>query len=171
MSLYKFLISLSVAVCVYTSAFAQSPQSSQAPSAPNFIEKIEEDSNGNIQIDIPDNILDALLKIESIKKIKKSNLHKGINKVDGFRIQVFSDGTNQRSLESRARARGTAIANRFPKYRGQIYCSSHSPYWFTRVGNFETKEDAAAALSELKSSFPQYAGDMRIVQCQIVVLK
>ncbi len=79
----------------------------------------------------------------------------GINKLSGFRIQVFSDGRNQHTLEARAKARGSAILAKFPKYRGQIYTYSSSPNWYTRV----------------KKAFPNYASEMRVVKCQIVVIK
>ena len=95
----------------------------------------------------------------------------GINKMSGFRIQVFSDGRNQHSLERRAKARGNAIAARFPKYRGQVYTSSSSPNWYTRIGNFRTQAEAQAAIAELKRAFPQFASEMRVVKSQIVVIK
>lgn len=138
------------------------------------VDLIEKESNGNIEIDIPDNIIRELLKEESVKTVKtvqKQNLRPGINKVDGFRIQVFSDGSHQGSLESRARARGNAVVAKFPKYRGQVYSYSSSPNWYTRVGNFRTSAEASAALVELRRAFPQFAGEMRVVKSQIVVIK
>lgn len=95
----------------------------------------------------------------------------GINKMPGYRIQVFSDGRNQHSLESRARARGSAIVARFPKYRGQVYTFSSAPNWYARVGNFRSQEEAASALAELKRAFPQFASEMRVVRSRIVVVK
>ncbi|MDE5839947.1 MAG: SPOR domain-containing protein, partial [Muribaculaceae bacterium] len=88
---------------------------------------------------------------------------------NGYRIQVFSDGRNQSSLEARAKARGNAIVARFPKYRGQVYTFSSAPNWYTRIGNFRNEEDAQKALDELKRSFPGFSSEMRVVRSKINV--
>lgn len=139
----------------------------------NPIERIVEESEGTVEIDIPEDILKELLKEEQkvAPKTQKNTLRPGINKVDGFRIQIFSDGSHQSSLESRARARGNAVVAKFPKYRGQVYSFSSSPNWYTRIGNFKTSAEASAALAELKRAFPQFANEMRVVRSQIVVIK
>lgn len=139
----------------------------------NIVARIIEESEGNVEIDIPDNILTLILTPPSGNKRQttEQQLRPGINKMDGFRIQVFSDGRNQSSLEARAKARGSAILAKFPKFRGQIYTFSSSPNWYTRVGNFRTQGEANAALSELKRAFPKFASEMRIVKCKIVVVK
>lgn len=176
MKILKSLSVLALAVSIILPAGAQTaaPQTAK----PNIAERISEESGGNVTIEIPENILNELYKEEAPKTNTgpKTNdgqktLKPGINKINGFRIQVFSDGTNQHSLESRAKARGNAIAARFPKYRGQVYSYSSAPNWYTRVGNFETQQEASKALGELKAAFPQYAGDMRIVKCQVVIKK
>lgn len=135
----------------------------------NIVEKIQTESNGNVIIDIPSNLLDLML--QSSKKEQIHEIKHGVNKLSGFRIQVFSDGRNQHTLEARAKARGSAILAKFPKYRGQIYTYSSSPNWYTRVGNFRTNAEANAALSELKRAFPNYSSEMRVVKSQIVVVK
>ncbi len=136
----------------------------------NVVEKIEQESNGNISIEIPPAILDLILQ-KSASKPSMQEIRPGINKLSGFRIQVFSDGRNQNTLEARAKARGSAILAKFPKYRGQVYTYSSSPNWYTRVGNFRTNAEANSALAELKRAFPNYASEMRVVKCQIVVIK
>lgn len=137
-------------------------------SGENVIERIETESKGNVIIEIPDNLLDLIL--HSSKK-DTSHDKSGIKKSTGFRIQVFSDGRNQHTLEARAKARGSAVLAKFPKYRGQIYTFSSSPNWYTRVGNFRTNAEANAALTELKKAFPNYSSEMRVVKSQIVVVK
>lgn len=136
----------------------------------NPIEKIMEESEGRITIDIPASILESLLVNPGGKK-GNADLKSGINKIAGYRIQVFSDGRNQSTLESRAKARGNLILSKFPKYKGQIYTYSSSPNWFTRVGNFRTASEANSALSELKKAFPNFSSEMRVVKSQIVVIK
>ena len=136
----------------------------------NTVEKIMEESNGNITIDIPAPILESILQTTTGKRMD-ADLKTGINKIAGYRIQVFSDGRNQSTLESRAKARGNMILSKFPKYKGQIYTYSSSPNWFTRVGNFRTASEANSALTELKKAFPNLASEMRVVKSQIVVIK
>ena len=157
-----FLISLLLCMLNWTS-------SAQTKAGENPVEKIMEESNGNITIDIPASILASILQAPSGKK--KEELKTGINKMAGYRIQVFSDGRNQSTLESRARARGNMILSKFPKYKGQIYTYSSSPNWFTRIGNFRTSAEANSALTELKKAFPSLATEMRVVKSQIVVIK
>lgn len=148
------------------------PRPASADEPANPIDIIEEQTSGNIEIDIPDNILREIMKEDQAPQRRAhEELRPGINKLEGFRIQVFSDGHNQASLESRAKARGSAIVAKFPKYRGQVYSFSSAPNWYTRIGNFRTQAEASAALSELKRAFPAFAGEMRVVKSRIVVIK
>ncbi len=138
----------------------------------SLVEKIENGSKQKIQITVPDFILDLLVSDQDREKKNTGPvIRPGVNRLSGFRIQVFSDGRSAHSLESRAKARGSAIASKFPKYRGQVYTFSSAPNWYTRIGNFQTQQDAAKALAELKRSFPQFASEMRIVKSQIVIVK
>ena len=159
----QLLLILSMACCwVCVSSQTQQPA--------NPVEMIMEESNGNIVINIPEALLPAILSNPTGKK-GSSELKTGINKMAGYRIQVFSDGRNQSSLESRARARGNMILSKFPKYKGQIYTFSSSPNWYTRIGNFRTIAEANSALTELKKAFPNLSTEMRVVKSQIVVIK
>ena len=88
----------------------------------NPVDVIETESAGNITINIPGNILELIISDQdSPKKAAGPVIKPGINKLTGYRIQVFRHGRGQHSLESRAKARGSVIASRFPKYRGQVY--------------------------------------------------
>lgn len=152
-------------------AMAQS-ESDADESPANVVERIEQESLGKISIEIPEELIQKLMQPDEHKASSNTpNLRPGINKLSGYRIQVFSDGRNQHSLEQRAKSRGNAIAAKFPKYRGQVYSFSSSPNWYTRVGNFRTSAEASAALAELKRAFPQYASEMRVVKSQIVVIR
>jgi hypothetical protein len=137
----------------------------------NAVQKVEANSNGNLLINIPDDILNSILNGASEPAKQSSNTRpvRTSGKTSGYRIQVFSDGRNQTTLEARARARGSAIVAKFPKYRGQIYSFSKSPNWYTRVGNFSTAAEANAALQELKRAFPSFASEMRTVKCDIIL--
>lgn len=141
----------------------------------NAIEKIVTESNGNVEIEIPSKIMEMLLTPPAPAKKhterKRDNLKPGINKIRGYRVQVFADGRDQSTLEARVKMRANAISARFPKYRGQVYTFSSSPNWYCRVGNFQTQQEAAAALQELKRAFPAFAGEMRVVNSQVVIIK
>ncbi|MBD5328837.1 MAG: SPOR domain-containing protein [Bacteroides sp.] len=158
-------------------AAAQSVSSSEDTHvSSNVIERIETASGGNVEIEIPSDILHLLVSPptapkKNVEVKRQPNLKPGINKIRGFRVQVFADGRNQNTLESRVKMRANAISARFPKYRGQVYTFSHSPNWYCRVGNFQTQKEAAAALVELKRAFPAFAGEMRVVNSEIVVIK
>lgn len=131
-----------------------------------------EESEGKIVIEIPDDILKNLLtEPTSRRQNGQQHLRPGVNRMAGFRIQVFSDGRHQSTLEARAKARGSAIAARFPKYRGQVYTHSSAPNWYTRIGNFRTQAEAAAALDELKRAFPSFASEMRVVKSNVIIIK
>lgn len=158
-------IIITIAWVISLPAVAQS-----ANSGKEIVERIENSSGGNVSIKIPDNILQYMMR-EDVQQPQQPNLRPGINKLSGFRIQVFSDGSNQRGLEARAKARGNAIAARFPKYRGQVYTFSSSPNWYARIGNFRTQAEASEALTELRRAFPQYANEMRVVKSQIIIIK
>lgn len=138
--------------------------------SPNIVERICTESSGNIQITISNEMVDLIRNDLPASRQTGKSTRTGINKTQGWRIQVFSDGRNQHSLESRAKARGNAIVARFPKYRGQVYTFSKSPNWYTRVGNFKSSAEAEAALAELKRAFPSFASEMRAVRSQIVVI-
>lgn len=122
-------------------------------------ERIVEESEGRISIDIPDEILKSLEK--------HNNKHYVKGKSTGWRILVFFDGRNQQSLERRAKSRANAIVRRFPKYSKQVYHKSKAPNWLTQVGNFTSHEAAGEALAELKKAFPSFANEMLIVTSEI----
>ncbi|MCH5229754.1 MAG: SPOR domain-containing protein [Muribaculaceae bacterium] len=143
---------------------------SQAQDKQNAVERIMAQSEGKITIEIPESILTSLLQTSGNKR-SANEVKPGINKMAGYRIQVFSDGRNQSTLESRAKARGNMILSKFPKYKGQIYTFSSSPNWYTRIGNFRTASEANSALTELKKAFPNLSSEMRVVKSQIIVIK
>ncbi|MDE6297897.1 MAG: SPOR domain-containing protein [Muribaculaceae bacterium] len=177
MRLKKHIIAalLAVAVIFPITAAAQSADETEKQQL-NAIEKIVTDAEGNVILDIPDDIINLLITPPAppkriVETRKQPALKPGINHIKGFRVQVFADGRNQATLESRVRMRANAVSAKFPKYRGQIYTFSSSPNMYCRVGNFQSQKEAAAALSELKRAFPSFAGEMRIVNSDIVVIK
>ncbi|MDE5652394.1 MAG: SPOR domain-containing protein [Muribaculaceae bacterium] len=169
-------------ICVMLGATA-APAAAQEPAEevaaeeerqPSVAEKIMEESQGNVEIVIDDDLMERIMEPphgRPITRTQRTSIRNGLNKVKGYRIQVFSDGRNQSTLEARAKQRGSAVAAKFPKYRGQVYTYSSAPNWITRIGNFQTSGEAAAALDELKRAFPSFAGEMRIVNSDIYVIR
>lgn len=169
--LLTFMISLIISMSINLSA-SRPGVNDKEENRSNPVEKIEMQSDGKVVIIIPDSILELILTEPEFRKSQpKDNIRPGINRLQGYRIQVFSDGRNQNSLESRAKARGSAIVAKFPRYRGQVYTYSSSPNWYTRIGNFRTSEEASNALTELKRAFPSFASEMRVVRSQIIIVK
>lgn len=164
----KVIMTLAAILFTVSATFAQ--QETSRDEEPSIVEKIEQGSNGDITIDMSDEMLELIMTEPDVHKNTGKSHQTGVNKGSGWRIQVFSDGRNQHSLESRAKARGNAIVAKFPKYRGQIYTFSKSPNWYTRVGNFRTAAEANSALAELKRAFPAFANEMRAVKSQIVTI-
>ncbi|MBD5420208.1 MAG: SPOR domain-containing protein [Bacteroides sp.] len=144
------------------SAFADGPEYE------NIVERIEAESNGNVTIMIEEELLDKILTDPGVAVRKKQAVDPNAQR-NGYRIQVFSDGRNQSTLEARAKARGNAIVARFPKYRGQVYTYSSAPNWYTRIGDFRNEQEAQEALDELKRSFPNFGSEMRVVKSKINV--
>ena len=156
----SILILLSVTFTAYSDDKIVNPE--------QIINDIVTGSNNNVTIEMSNDLYNLLIPTKKERKVVNRN---GTYRTMGYRIQVFSDGRNQHTLEARANARGNAVLSRFPKYKGQIYTFSKSPNWFTRIGNFETLEDANSALNELKRAFPSFSGEMRIVKCEVLIRK
>lgn len=105
---------------------------------------------------------------ERLRRVVKTSAEAGGEKVSvgGYRILVFS-GNNAVSAKNEADARAAAVNEHFPEY--ETYVSYSAPYWRLKVGDFREYEDAAAALSAFKKSFPNIAREMRLVRERINV--
>ncbi|MBR3101541.1 MAG: SPOR domain-containing protein [Muribaculaceae bacterium] len=84
----------------------------------------------------------------------------------GYRIQAYSNN-DSRTGKTAVQQRARAIAMRFPQYRS--YISYNAPAWKLRIGDFKSQADAQAALSRIRSVFPQYARDMSVVRDKVNV--
>lgn len=85
-------------------------------------------------------------------------------KIAGFRIQVFSDN-NSRTAKNEARTKSQNITEAFPHLR--TYVTYDAPYWRLRVGDFRSRTDAEEAAEEIKSRFPSYSREVRVVRDRI----
>lgn len=170
---FRVFILFAMALVMTAPLFAQDEVETEKEQ--NIIEVIEETSAGNITIDIPDNLIKLIepVKASEIQDNTKRYRTKpsGHRQISGYRIQIFSDGRNQSTLKRRATARANSVIAKFPQYRNQVYSFSKAPNWYTRVGNFKTEREANAALMDLRRAFPSFAGEMRIVRSNIVVIE
>lgn len=89
-------------------------------------------------------------------------------KINGFRVQVFSDN-NQKTSQQEAKAKEKKINERFPEY--ETYVVYNSPYWRLKVGDFRTEFDAESAADDIKRAFPEFAREVRIVRDRVSVTR
>lgn len=72
---------------------------------------------------------------------------KKAEKKKGFRIQVYA-GNNSKSAKDAATAAAAKVRANFPELG--TYVTFLSPRWLCRVGDFETSEEAAQKMRELR---------------------
>ncbi|MDE7473345.1 MAG: SPOR domain-containing protein [Muribaculaceae bacterium] len=82
----------------------------------------------------------------------------------GYRVQVFSDN-NQRTAKGEARSKEMQIKEAFPEYG--TYIVYNSPFWRLKVGDFKTQHEAEAAADAIKSRFPSFAREVRVVRDRV----
>ena len=82
----------------------------------------------------------------------------------GYRVQVYSDG-NQRTAKAETQRKAAAVSHRFPNMR--TYTSYSAPFWRLRVGDFRTRREAEDAAASLRSAFPAYRNEIRVVRDRI----
>lgn len=138
-----------------------SAQSVVADDPHNIVSAIMDD-NENILIVQPE-ILSERLKQGAV--IRSSwNHDRNDRKADPsirYRIQVYSDN-NGHTAKANAEKRKRLIEQKIPGMHG--YVSYDSPYWRVRIGNYQTESEAMAAMKQIKSTFPTFESDIRIVR-------
>ncbi|MDE6301376.1 MAG: SPOR domain-containing protein [Muribaculaceae bacterium] len=82
----------------------------------------------------------------------------------GYRVQVFDDN-NVMSAKHDAQSRRQQLEARFPEFR--TYVQFNSPYWKVKVGDFRTRSEADAAMAAIRSAFPSFASQLRVVRDRI----
>lgn len=78
---------------------------------------------------------------------KSSSMRK--MKANGYRIQVYAGG-NSRVARQEAQSMASRVKSEFPDW--SVYTHFQSPRWICRVGDFQTYEEAANALRELRAT-------------------
>lgn len=82
----------------------------------------------------------------------------------GYRVQVFSDN-NQRTAKNEARSKQSQLREAFPEWT--TYVVYNSPFWRLRVGDFRSHGEADAAANKIRSRFPAFAREVRVVKDRI----
>jgi len=143
-----------------------------ARDAVNVAHSINADTTSTIRV-IQSSALDAfttgiMSQQESVGETEQHEaepeLADGQTRVAGYRVQVFSDN-NQRTAKGEARSKEKLMRESFPDYG--TYVVYNSPFWRLKVGDFRTMHEAEAAADEIKSRFPSFAREVRVVRDRV----
>lgn len=156
----KNLISSILVIASATSATAQVP----------LIMQQLNDSTSHITVIQPDALEARLMEIET-SDAPETETNNGTEtesttptRQGGYRVQVFSDN-NQRTAKNEARYKARMIAEAFPEYA--TYVVFQSPFWRLKVGDFRTQAEADDAANAIRSHFPSFAREVRVVKDRI----
>lgn len=101
-----------------------------------------------------DSIIRTIQDNDVHTKVKKDSVPPKRIRVNGFRVQVYYGGNNQKSkLQARQMAQRVKIW--FEDL--SVYTTFSSPHWICRVGDFQTREEAMEVLTAMRESgkFPR----------------
>ena len=102
--------------------------------------------------------------VETVQPESYENAQGGHTRVAGYRVQVFSDN-NQRTAKGEARSKERQLRGAFPELG--TYVVYNSPFWRLKVGDFRTQHEAEAIADEIKSRFPSFAREVRVVRDRV----
>lgn len=156
---FKSAIIIGVLLAVSQQSFALTDNSENSTIVSNIV------SNSNSTITHPKELESRLILNKSVSETTDSAKTTN-HKIAGFRIQVFSDN-NSRTAKNEARTKASIIAAQFSQY--QTYVIYNSPFWRLRVGDFISEDEANDAAAELKSAFPSFRKEIRVVRDKIIV--
>lgn len=121
-------------------------------------------SNDAVVIIQPDGLAQRLTPFAVIKTNYKDKRDKKLDPNIRYRVQVFSDN-NRQSAKANAEYRKRIVEQRMPGVPG--YVTYDAPYWRVRVGNYQTEAEAVAAMKQIKSNFPAFSNDVRVVKVRV----
>lgn len=138
------------------SLFAQTKPAKQTNKEDIFeVLSVTKAGQGNVRISQNPNML-----VLMDKKIAENEEKQHITFL-GYRVQVYM-GNNQKKSKTDAMEREKKIKEKYPELTS--YLSFASPFWKLRVGDFRTQTDALVLTKQLKSDFPEFAGEIYIVR-------
>ncbi len=122
---------------------------------------------GNVKV-LQDESIQKLVGVHHIASASTSSDNSGslgsstnFVKVRGFKIQAYS-GNNQKRSKQEAESKQAQIRAAYPELETVI--TYNAPVWRLRVGNFLSREDAEATLSEMKKTLPSLGRELYVVQ-------
>ncbi len=101
--------------------------------------------------------IDALL--QKYKEINEEIYLKTLRNMDGFRLQLISTNDRQKALELKSK-----MMAEYPEE--ETYLVYHAPYYRMQMGNFRTREEAAAFAEKIKGAF---TGSAIIIPSKVVI--
>ncbi len=138
----------------------------QKKTSPDTIYSIVDTINmsGVIEV-IQPNGLDSRMKSDTDVKYAGERVAKDMgNDYVRYSIQIFSENKGASSKKN-AEYRKRVVEQRMPGTHANVVYDS--PYWRVRVGSYRTESEAKAAEREVKSKFPSFAGEIRIVRVRV----
>lgn len=146
---------------------AQADEPSQ-PELPALPERIAAESEGMIEVILPEDVLENIMNGPVIpKKGGNTQQNKHVRgRANGWRIVIYS-GPLSKIAEGKRRQ--GMVLGRFSRYRGQVYTSGSAQNTQITIGNFRTQAEANSACAELKNAIPQLRNVARAVPAQIIV--
>ncbi len=138
----------------------------QKKTSPDSIYSIVDTINmsGVIEV-IQPNGLDSRMKSDTDVKYAGERVAKDMgNDYVRYSIQIFSENKGASSKKN-AEYRKRVVEQRMPGTHANVVYDS--PYWRVRVGSYRTESEAKAAEREVKSKFPSFAGEIRIVRVRV----
>ncbi len=160
-------------ISAFIAVIALSPLASH--SEVNVANSINSDSTATIRVIQPAG-LDALTRKATVEIVSEPAEDESVRdnvdseatatRVAGYRVQVFSDN-NQRTAKGEARSKEKQLREAFPDF--DTYIVYNSPFWRLKVGDFRTQHEAEAAADDIKSRFPAFAREVRVVRDRVNV--
>lgn len=96
---------------------------------------------------------------------KTIGFQRGVQEVDGFRVQVYASNLPQ-VAKNEALLLQQELA---PRVDVEIYVISEPPFWKVRLGNFKTREEATEYKEMLNMLFPDLRGGTYVVQDKVII--
>lgn len=136
-------------------------------------EEMNRDSTGHTITVIQSSSLNQLLKYNATAVDEESTEDENVGSISenvsngrtaGYRVQVFSDN-NQRTAKNEARSKEQLLKEAFPDF--ETYIIFNSPFWRLKIGDFKTQHEADAAADAIKSRFPSFSREVRVVRDRI----
>lgn len=158
MKVLKYIIITFVFCCAALSSFA-------APANDSTIVDRLNNSPG-VNIDQPAALNARLVKGVTVEVSKDSDKDKNTSATQPkqsangrFSIEIFSGNGAQAKNQANARRRN--VGSRFPQYNTRLVYDA--PFWRVRAGNFTSRNDAEAAMADIRRAFPSYSAYLRVV--------